>query len=132
MRSLKLPISFQGGRVATTSNIETIVKQKIIDVLVTSRGERVMNMGYGSGAYSYLYEPMDPLIFADFKQEAISDLHRNVSGVEIMNINIGVPSSLYDGENTTVTVTVSYRIPPMQVTSMTFNISEFLTEDSFL
>lgn len=133
MKSLRMPISFTNGRLTTLSDIQSIVKQKIIDVLVTSNRERVMNPNYGAGAYGLLYDTLDPLVFADFKQEALSDLNQNVSNARILDIIIQNKDSLYVGEtNTTLEVNVVYQIPPHQQTVMTFEVSEFANESAFI
>lgn len=133
MRTIKLPISFQNGRLATISDINQIIKQKIIDVLVTSKNERVMIPEYGSGAYSLLYESMDPTVFADFRADALQELAVNVTGATILDVVLAEGISLGSGDyNTTLTINVVYQIPPYPITSTTFSISDVLTEDSFL
>lgn len=133
MRSLYTPVAFTNGRISTTSDINQIIKQKIIDVLVTSNFERVMRHTYGAGMYEMLYEPINPLVFADFRVDAIQTLNKNVTGAQILDIGIVADNSLSGGDyNTTLKISVKYRIPPLQATTMTFAISEFLTEESFL
>lgn len=133
MKSLRMPIEFSNGRIATLSDTSKIVKQKIIDVLVTSARERVMNPNYGAGAYSLLYDTLDPLVFADFKQEAISDLNKNVSNARILDIIVQPKDSVYIGEtDTSLEVNVVYQIPPHQQATMSFTVSEFANEESFI
>lgn len=133
MKAIKLPVAFSNGSLRTTTDLHQIFKQKIIDVLVTSKQERVMIPEYGVGVYSLLYEILDPLIFADFKVDAIQELSQHVTGVEIVDLRLSSGGSLQSPEdNTTLSITVLYRLPPYQVTSMTFTVSEFLSEDSFL
>lgn len=133
MKSLRMPISFTNGRISTLSDVQSIVKQKIIDVLVTANRERVMNPNYGAGAYTLLYDTLDPLVFADFKQEALSDINRNVSNAQILDIIVNTKDSLYVGEtNTTLEINVVYQIPPHQQSVMTFEVSEFANESSFI
>jgi hypothetical protein len=133
MKALKMPISFTNGRISTLSNLESIVKQKIIDVLVTANRERVMNPTYGAGAYTMLYEPLDPLVFADFKQEALSDINKNVSNAIILDLLVSPEESIYsENYSTTLKVTVVYQVPPHQQSVMTFTVSEYSSESSFL
>lgn len=131
MKAIKLPISFSSGGMDTLSSQIKIVEQQIIDVLVTSNFERVMNPTYGAGAYNLLYDIMDPLIFADFRVEALSELKRYVSGAQIIDMFVGQDDGLFTEEyNTTARVSVQYRIPPLQASTLTFSISEFLTAES--
>lgn len=127
MRAIKLPISFTNGRLSTTSDIDRVVKQKIVDVLTTSNGERVMNPRYGAGAYGLLYEPIDPLVFEDFKVEATQEIAERVSGIQITDLQMieGDPYGMTNSSDSTVTMSVSYRIPPLEASSVSFSISEF-------
>lgn len=127
MRSIKLPLEFVDGRLATTSDIHRATKQKIVDVLTTSNGERTMNPRYGAGAYGLVYEPVDPLVFEDFKVEAMQELASNVSGIAVNDIimEYGDPFGLTGQESSTVTMNVYYRIPPNEASSVNFSISEY-------
>ena len=131
MRSIYLPLKFNNGKIATTTDFDTIIKQKIVDVLAVSRGERVMRPQYGVGAYGMLYTTVDPLVWADFKQEALLAMSEDVSGVIIHDIKIesGDPKQLSDP--TTVTITVTYQIPTSQISSVTLNVSDILNEDMY-
>lgn len=132
MKAIKLPLSFNNGGLQTTTDLHQVFKQKIIDVLVTSKRERVMIPEYGCSVYSLLYEMLDPAVFTDFKTDAIQELSRNVSGATIVDLTVSTSDSLRaDPENTTLDITVLYRVPPHQVTSTTFTVSEFLSEESF-
>ena len=133
MRSLKLPFSINStGSTTSTSDVDTIVKQKVIDVLTTTKRERVMEPNYGAGVYRFIYEMLDPLVFADFKVDALQELNENISGAQILDINISLgEDSLAVAEfNTTAFITVYYRIPPLQATTMTFSVSEFVTAET--
>lgn len=133
MKAIKLPLSFRNGALVSTTDLHQIFKQKIIDVLVTSKQERVMIPEYGADVYSLLYTMLDPMIFADFKADALLELSQGVTGVDIVDILLSSGESLTSSdESTTLSITVLYRVPPHQVTSMTFTVSEFLSEESFM
>lgn len=133
MRSLKLPFSITpSGSTTSTSDIDVIVKQKIIDILTTANRERVMEPNYGAGIYRFIYEILDPLVFADFKVDALQELNENLSGAQIMDLIISTENDALGVSefNTTAQVTVYYRIPPLQTTTMTFSVSEFVPADT--
>lgn len=133
MKSIKLPVTFKNGALVSTTDLNQIFKQKIIDVLVTSKQERVMLPEYGAGTYSLLYEMLDPMVFADFKTDALQELTQHVTGVDIVDLRMSSGESFrQDPDSTTLSITVLYRIPPHQVTSTTFTVSEFLSEESFM
>lgn len=124
MRSIALPFRITNGRIATLTDPYKIVEQKILDVLLTSNNERVMNPRYGSAVYALLYEIMDDNVLADFKTEALMDLRENVDGAEIADIKFSSTNLLGDSEyNTTLEITVFYRIPPTMTRSMTFSVN---------
>lgn len=133
MKAIKLPVTFKNGALVSTTDLNQIFKQKIIDVLVTSKQERVMLPEYGAGTYSLLYEMLDPMVFADFKTDALQELAQHVTGVDIVDLKMSSGESFrQDQDSTTLSITVLYRIPPHQVTSTTFTVSEFLSEESFM
>lgn len=124
MRSIALPFRITNGRVATLTDQFDIIEQKILDVMLTSNRERVMNPRYGSSVYALLYEVMDENVLADFKTETLMDLREHVDGVDIVDIKF-LSSNLYgDSEyNTTLEVSVYYRIPPALSRTLTFSVS---------
>ena len=131
MRAIYLPLKFNNGKIATTTDFDTIIKQKIVDVLAVSKGERVMRPQYGVGAYGMLYTSIDPLVWADFKQEALLAIAEDISGVIIRDIQIASGDPRQLSEPTAVTITVTYQIPTSQISSVTLNISDILNEDMY-
>lgn len=129
---MKLPFTITaGGSVATLSDPHAIIKQKVIDVLTTSKRERVMEPAYGAGVYRFVYEILDPLVFSDFKVDALQELNQYITGATIMDLTIQTNDSFgVAGGNNTASITVYYKIPPLQATSMTFSISEFVVADT--
>lgn len=133
MRAMQVPVSFQNGKLASVSSIDKIIQQKIINVIVTSKRERVMRPEYGAGVYNLLWERMDPLVMAEWKAEALQEIAQNVTGAEIVDIEMSNKEQLASPSNaSTLSIRVFYRIPPYRVATMEFSIGEFLTEESFL
>lgn len=130
MKAIKTPLSFKDGKIDTVTTPDDIARQKIVDVLVTSPGERVMRPEYGAGVYNLLFDYPNPLTFADFKTDALMDISENVSGAVIIDLNVAPASEVYD--ETTMTVEASYQIPPSSVKSVNIVIGEpVLSEDEF-
>lgn len=133
MKAIHLPVRFINGAVASTGTFDTIIKQRIIDVLAVSKGERVMRPDYGVGAYNMLYELIEPLIWSDFRTTALAELNRSVSGVTIKDIKISAgPSVSAIDDATTVNISVFYQIPPSQEASVTLTVSDILNEDTYV
>lgn len=133
MKAIKTPLYFENGKIATVTTADDAARQKIIDVLVTTRGERVMRPGYGSGVYGLLFEPADPLVVADFRAEALMDIQESVSGVNIRDLTIKDGGSIY-GDPTTLEVGIVFSTA--MGTTRTANVliteSQTFDENAFL
>jgi phage baseplate assembly protein W len=136
MKAIKIPFQFNGGRVSTTTSESTIAEQKIVDVLTTSNFERVMNHQYGAGINNLLFEPIDELVVLDFKTDAIAEIRSNVSRVNVMDIRMSPSNSVaaYGSPETTMGVTVVYRLPLGSAQIVKFNVAipGDLNEDSII
>lgn len=126
MKNISVPFRFVGGRVATTSNTDTIARQKIVDVLVTSPAERMGQPTYGAGIYALLFEPIDELVKSDFRVDALQELNSRISGVTIYNLDI----TQNPIEPSLAEVEVTYSLPLSPVQQLTFTINTALTEES--
>jgi phage baseplate assembly protein W len=132
MKSIFLPFQFKNGQVATVGDFDSIIKQEILDNLAVSRQERVMHPDYGVGVYGMLYEMVDPLVWSDFKQMAISEISSNVTGATIYDITISTGDQpQYGDTETAVSVSVSYQIAPSQKSSVTLSVSDILSEENY-
>lgn len=125
MKSIKIPFSFSNGGVSETFDITKITEQKILDVLITMAGERAINAGYGMGVQNLLYEPLDTLAFDDFKEEAISAVNQTLDSGKVVDIIITYPESpqMSFPEDSSLSITVRYIVPPYGGRSFTFNLS---------
>lgn len=134
MKSIVTPFSIVGGKVATTTDDNTIARQKIFDVLVTTPGERVMRPTYGAGVYRLLFEPNDELLFSDFKTDALMDISENVSGVTVRDLAIEDSGVNGFPDNTTLLVTAFYQLPYSAAQQATVTVGEppVLDESEFL
>lgn len=124
--SISAPFRLTGGRVATASDINERVRDKIVNVLVTGNYERSGLAEYGAGLQQILFSNIGDLEMADWKVDASAAISQYVNGVQIIDIRV-------EGTDTTeATVTVYYRTPLTSGESLTFNIptTEVLTEES--
>jgi hypothetical protein len=125
MKSIKIPFSFSDGGVAFTDDILQITQQKIVDVLTTSPGERAINTGYGADIRSLLYEPIDNLVFEDFKNDALDAINETLDSGRVVDISVAYPDSpqMAYPEDSVISITVRYVVPPYGGRSFTFNVS---------
>lgn len=136
MTAIKLPFSIdQHGGISSTTNPDTIVRQQITDILVTSTGERTMQPTYGGNARLLLFEPVDDLLFAEFRMDALNELARSLSTASIEDLSVA-PSSNYEFDDyaTSLSISVRYRVGPFDRSFFSFSIGNpnNLTEESSL
>lgn len=136
MRSIKIPFSYSGGKTVSTTSLSVVAEQKIIDLLVTAKYERLMRHRYGAGIRSLLFEPIDDLALADFLTDARQDAKEFISRADILDIRI-IPQNqviAYTTPETTVGVNVIYKLPMGSPQIVRFNVAVpgELTEDSII
>jgi hypothetical protein len=74
-------------------------------------------------------------VFSEYKRELHDGLLTNISGVNIVDINLVNPTSRGDIPDNTQMIEVLYAVPPNnEITSATFNLVSplFLTEETNL
>lgn len=125
MKVIKIPFSFSNGGVSEEFDIIKVVEQKIIDVLITRPGDRAINSGYGLGIQSLLYEMINPLIFDDFKNEAIVAINDELESGTVVDISIAYPDSpeMSFVEDSAITINVAYRLPIYGNRVLSFNVT---------
>ena len=109
MKSIKIPFSFVGGKVNSTTDEGSIANQKIESVLTTMRGERILNQSFGSDIKLLVNDTPNEIILADAKIEAMYDLKSQVSGAQIIDMNFDLDSLTSD--DPTLNVYVTYKLP---------------------
>lgn len=131
MKTIAVPFRFASdtGGVAEAKDLNSIIKQQIIDILTTSSGERVMLPNYGAGLRALLFEMMDPLVFAEYRLDALAELNQYLSLAKIVDLSISAPQEVFYGEPTdsTIQVAVKYIVPPNDASVVTFNLTNYET-----
>lgn len=114
MPTVKIPFSISSnGTVSQVTDARRAVEQRITDVLVTTKGERVMRPAYGAGMTELLFEPIDDLLYGEFRVDGLDELARSVSGVTIEDLSITpADSGLTDMYETSLNVGVTYKVGP--------------------
>jgi phage baseplate assembly protein W len=137
MPSIYTPFRIDGsGRVARTNTPERIVEQQIIDVLTTSKFERVMRPTYGAGATRLLYEPVDGLIYGEFRTDALMELNKQISIASISNMIIQPSENPYIDEDPSVVIEIKVQYSMAMSNNRVFSFKivtpNGLTEESLI
>ena len=115
MSTIAVPFTFTGGALQTTDDPHTIARQEIIDVIMTNRYERVMLPHYGAATRRLLFQQLDSLVVADYKEETLEMLNSYLSKSRVMSLTVTeqTPHPAWSGpgaEETTLFVNVRYRL----------------------
>lgn len=137
MPSINVPFRIDSsGRVAKTTTPEKIVEQQIIDILTTSKFERVMRPQYGAGANDLLFEPVDDLIYGEFRTDALMEISKHLTMATVTNISVAPALQPYitDELDTTLDITVQYSMGSTGVRTFSFQIADTssLNEESLI
>lgn len=134
MKAISIPFHFENGKVASTTDNNKIARQRIADVLATRGNERVMRPEYGAGISNLLFEPMDPLVFADYKIDALTTINDNVSNARVKDLVItaGNPVQYNGNGESTLVVKVLYEVAGERasVYTVTVDSTKILTEET--
>jgi phage baseplate assembly protein W len=127
MKSLVTPFRVDGGKIATTSDASVALEQKITDVLVTNAFERPMLPEYGANLRSILFEPIDELVAADFKNDAAQEIASRVSSIDVVDMAVYQDSD----DVSVVHIVVQYSPPLAPVQTLSLSImTGVLTEET--
>lgn len=119
---ISLPI--QIGNVAFNQTFQTIdqVKSNIKNLLLTKRGERVMQPEFGSGLQEVLFEFNDDDLSEKIEETITTAINRYIPSVSIESIVVESTDALKDSNQ--VNISLTFRVSGNQnVQSVTFNVN---------
>lgn len=137
MASIKTPFFITpGGGVAVAQSTDEMVKQQIIDVLMTQSFERVMRPNYGVGVSQMLFEMVDELVFGEFRTDAVNAINAVLSSGAVIDIKLSdspVPLVGDDGKST-LDLSVLYRVNQNELKTLPISIAfpSEITEEMFI
>ena len=130
MRSIKIPFNFEEGSVSSTTNVDTIVKQEIVNYFMTVDGERVMNSSYGGGLPRLSFEINDPLVLADYKLDVITEANLNLSFGKVLDLLVVDSTNNTFYEDNVATVLVRYAVSPRTISTVKLVVTNTFNEES--
>jgi phage baseplate assembly protein W len=85
----KFPISdpAQGGYLKKSSEVD-LVKSQLRQLLLTSRGERVMLPNYGTNLKNYIMEPLDQSTLSSIRREVLESFSSYATNVNVNKIQV--------------------------------------------
>ena len=136
MTTIAVPFKIkENGKIGEITDQKKAAEQRIIDVLVTTKGERVMRPAYGGNAMELLFEPVDDLLYGEFRVDALNELSRFTSGVNIEDLIVSPADSFSsDDYETTLNIGVRYSVGPFDRQTFSFYLGDpnILTQESTL
>lgn len=106
MIAIDIPFRFNSSTVASTTSYRTIVRNQIVDTLMTNFRERIMRPGYGSDILSMVMASQDRLQRSDAAALIRERLVAQVPRADIRSVSL-IP---HDREPSRMTVVVSYSV----------------------
>lgn len=87
---------------------DDLIKQALVQLVLTGAGERVMRPDYGSSAYSYIFEPNEDILQQRIETELSALILRYEPRVAVTSIEVVRGNPALDSEASTVTITINY------------------------
>lgn len=130
MRSIRIPFSFEEGSVSATTNVDTIVKQEIINYFMTINGERVMAQQYGGNLPKLSFEINDPLVLADYKLDSLTIANSYLSFGKVLDMVVVDNDNNTFYEENVATVLVRYAVAPRTISTVKLVVTNTFNEES--
>lgn len=130
MKTIRIPFRFEEGSVLATQNVDTVVKQQIVNYFMTNLGERIMNSNYGGNLPNLVFEINDPLIFADYKVDALSEVNSYLSFGKVLDFGFVDSTNDLSAENNVATLVVRYSVAPRTISTVKLVVNTTFTEES--
>jgi phage baseplate assembly protein W len=113
--SVKIPLrqSSTDG-FGTTKTIEEVIRQNLKTLLLTRKGERVMDPGFGAGISGYLFENFTAGTYAEIEQAILEQTSIYMPQISIKNIVFD--TSLQD--RGVLSMRIEFRIAALGVTDI--------------
>jgi phage baseplate assembly protein W len=103
---VKIPFNAPGVFYSTFSTQEQI-RYNIVNLVLTSKGERVENPNFGTSVRSQLFQQIDTSTFNNLEASLINDIQRYIPNVRVTNVQFSQTGEYNDN---TLVVTIVYQI----------------------
>jgi phage baseplate assembly protein W len=105
-RAIGVSIPFNvGGVFNQTYATKDQIKSNLINLLLTYKGERVLNPEFGADLPRLLFEPLTDELYPKIQNQIISSINTYIPEITILNIKI-IPNTDYNSIN----ITINYKL----------------------
>lgn len=105
-RAIGISIPFNGGGVfKSTLSTQAQIKSNLINLLLTSRGERPFNPLFGSDFKKLLFEPLTDILTDRIKESILTSINTFIPEIIVTGMDI-IP----DPESNSISAMVSYQL----------------------
>lgn len=92
------------------------IKQNFRNLLLTVRGERIMDPDFGVGLYAFLFESDDDALRASVESEIMEQTARYMPFLEIHNIYFSPPGlNQYEVDGNSFYMSITYSVLPLNL-----------------
>jgi len=111
--SPKFPLIFDAATGDYSANLlaSSMIQQNFKNLMMTNKGERVMDTQFGVGIRGYFFEPMIQKTYSDISQNVKAQVKRYMPFIKIKEINF---QGAQGGEDNLLGVSVTYVIGPLK------------------
>ena len=103
---VKLPFNAPGVFYSTFSTKDQL-RYNIVNLVLTSKGERVENPNFGTSVRSQLFQQIDPETFSDLEVGLIDDIQTYIPNIRVTNVQFSQTGEYNDN---TLLVSITYAI----------------------
>ncbi|MDV3002737.1 MAG: hypothetical protein N5P05_004392 (plasmid) [Chroococcopsis gigantea SAG 12.99] len=115
-RGLSFPLSYEKGGKLRTADYEESVRQSVILILGTAKGERLMRPDFGCGIYDLVFEVKSTATEARVIQEVQDALLRFEPRIDVLGVRV---ESKDDPRGEMLSITIDYQV---RATNNVFNL----------
>tara|TARA_R110002012_G_scaffold26404_5_gene85845 strand:- start:472 stop:867 length:396 start_codon:yes stop_codon:yes gene_type:complete len=115
----QLPLVFSDvfGPYNLITDYLSLARQNLKMLVLTSPGERMMDINFGVGLRGYLFEQHTTSLYSDIDTAVRKQTARYLPFIEIQQIDFTVPEDNPDLFPNTLKVKITFRVTPLQVVS---------------
>ena len=115
--SPKFPLQFDNyvGAYALTTTLKEVIKQNFINLMLTSPGERIMDINFGVGLRNYLFEQNTSQLKSKIAADVRNQTGKYMPFISLDTINFN-KSQLMDGyDDQILKISINYSVASMNI-----------------